>query len=122
MSDIARYTLKEALEGFLGKENIEYCPDNTCDGEAQTYGIKGWQYVMRILHLGSNFALDLINNDRAGGRNEELLSHSCAISIGGYIFFLNQLLTRKMVEHDVLFKFSMHRYVINKIGEKISSI
>lgn len=110
--------LKEAIYDFLSEEGVEYDPDKTYDGEAARYGIKGWKYVMKILHLGSNFALDLINKERQRKKNEEF-SQPLGCYIDRWIhLFLNQLLTREIAEHEILFKFSIHRYVIYKIGEK----
>ena len=108
--------LEEALERFLDEEGIEYNQDTTYDGEAERYGTKGWEYVMRILHLGADFAMDLIKKERSRSNSEEF-SQPFFLYIDRWIYlFLNQLLTRRVVEHDVLFRFSVHRYVISKIG------
>lgn len=109
--------LEGAFENFLGEEGIEYIPDNTYDGEVPSYGTNGWDYVMKILHLGSDFALDLIQKERSGADNE-YFSKPLFIYIDRWMhLFLNQLLT-KVVEHDVLFKFSVHRYAMSRIGAK----
>ena len=64
--------LEEALEKLIDEEGIEYTPDTTYAGEAERYGTKGWEYVMRILHLGADFAMDLIEKERSRSNSEEL--------------------------------------------------
>jgi len=110
--------IKENFDGFLQEKKIDFTPDNTYDGEAKSYGAEGWKYVMRILHLGSTLALDLAKNERTGGKKEEFAQPILCYVDRWIHLFLNQLLTRRIVEHDVLFKFSVHRYIISKIGAK----
>jgi len=108
--------LGEALESFLDEEGIERTPDEAYEGEASSYGVKGWKYVMGILHLGADFAIDLIKNERT--RRTEDFNKPLSINVDRWVhLFLNQLGTR-IVEYDILFKLSAHRYVINMIGEE----
>lgn len=107
--------LEEDFEEFLTEEGIEYTLVETYGGEVPSYGVKGWEYVMRILHLGSDFVLDLIQKERSEAGNEDL-SKPLFIYIDRWMhLFLNQLLTR-VVEHDVLVQFSVHRYAMSRIG------
>jgi len=107
--------LKETLYKSLDEKGVEYAPDNMYDGEVETYGIKGWEYVMKILHLGSDYASDLIKKVRQKEINGEF-SKTFSIYIDRWLhLFLNQLSTR-VSEHTILFSSSVHRYAIHRIG------
>jgi len=108
--------LKVTFGDYLDRENVERIPNNTYDGEAASYGVKGWTYVMNILHLGADFAIDLIKNERVRNTNDFPKSFSCYIDRWIHIF-LNQLST-SVAEHKVLFYLHAHRYVINRVGEE----
>ena len=107
--------LKEALYKLLDEKGVEYAPDGTYDGEVGSYGTTGWEYVMKILHVGSSYALDLIKKVRqqeANGKFRKPIS----IYIDRWLhLFLNQLTTR-VSEYKTLFSSSVHRYAINRIG------
>lgn len=107
--------LKEVLCNFLDEKNVEYAPDNTYDGEVESYGTIGWQYVMKILHLGSDYALGLIKRVRQEESDGEFCK-PISVYIDRWLhLFLNQLTTR-VPEHKTLFSSSVHRYVINRVG------
>ena len=87
------------------------------EGEAVSFGLTGWEYVMKVLHLGAEFAIAIIENERKSQKGEEL-----KWSLSGYIdrwahLFMNQLSTR-VNESITLFQLSVHRMAINKLGEK----
>jgi len=86
------------------------------EGEASSFGSTGWEYVMKVLHLGAEFAIAIIENERKSQKSEEL-----KWSLSGYIdrwihLFMNQLSTR-VNEARTLFQLSVHRYAINMMSE-----
>ena len=107
--------LEEAIVSLLDKEGIEWERDKKYEGEAKTYGSKGWEYLAKVLHLGSEFAIAIIENERKGIKTEEF-----KWSLSGYLerwihLFMNQLLTR-VSEAPTLFQLSVHRTAINMLG------
>jgi len=102
---------------LLDEEGIDWKVDETYDGETKSYGTKGWDYLMKVLHLGSDFAIDIIENKRKGEVTEEFKRY-----LGGYLerwvhLFNNQLDTQ--IREDVaLFRLSAHRTAVNYLGEE----
>ncbi len=107
----------KTMTKLLDEQGIDWKVDEKYDGEAKAYGTKGWEYLLKVLHLGSDFAIDIIKNARKGEETEEFKR-----SLGGYLerwvhLFNNQLGTR--VREDVaLFHLSTHRTAVNYLGEK----
>ena len=109
--------LEKVMINLLDRENIERKLDEKYEGEAKTYGSKGWQYLMKVLHLGSEFTIDIIENERREVKTEEF-----KWSLSGYLerwvhLFMNQLHTR-VNEASTLFQLSIHRTAINVLGEE----
>jgi hypothetical protein len=108
--------IRKNLTKLLDNEGVDWKPDETYDGEAKHFGSRGWGYIMRILCLGSDFAIDIIENERKGVKNEEY-----KLSLSGYLerwvhLFMNQLGTR-VREDATLFQLSAHRTAVNSLGE-----
>lgn len=109
--------LEKAMANLLEGSHLRWEPDKKYGGEAGTYGSKGWEYLTRVLHLGSEFAIAIIENERRDVKNEGL-----RWSLSGYLerwthLFMNELHTR-VKEADTLFQLSVHRKAINILGEK----
>jgi hypothetical protein len=109
--------LKKALVNLFEKDHLRWESDEKYEGEASTYGSKGWEYLTRVLHLGSDFAIAVIENERRNVKNEGL-----KWSLSGYLerwihLFMNQLHTR-VKEADTLLQLSVHRRAINMLGEE----
>jgi len=107
----------KTMTKLLDEEGIEWKVDEEYGGEAKAYGTKGWEYLMKVLHLGSDFAIDIIENERKGEGTEEFKR-----SLGGYLerwihLFNNQLCTR-VKEDTALFHLSVHRTAVYMLGEK----
>jgi hypothetical protein len=105
------------LTKLLDNEGIQWKPDEKYDGEAKSYGTRGWEYIMNVLHLGSDFAIDILENTRKGEETEEFKR-----SLGGYLerwihLFSNQLGT-KIREDKALFHLSLHRTAVYVLGEE----
>jgi len=80
--------------------------DETYEGEKSKYGIGGWRYVMKILHLGSEFALDLIKYERKRHEGNGFIQP--LTSIGGYISSLISC-QLGLMSYGILFELSIHR-------------
>lgn len=107
--------IKDAITSLLDSVKIEWKIE-PYEGEANTYGPAGWEYLTRVLHLGSEFAIALMENKRSP-KSEEFKR-----SLSGYLerwihLFMNQLSTR-LEEAPVLFQLSIHRTTVNILGEK----
>jgi hypothetical protein len=108
--------MRAALKDYIDNKNLEYHLDNAYDGERNSYGVKGWKYVMGNLCLGADFAVDLIKNERTRNTVDFPKPLSCYVDRWMHLF-PNQLGTR-VSEYKVLFRFHAHRYVINQVGEE----
>jgi len=109
--------IEKAIVNLLDREGIEWKVDRKYEGEAKTFGSMGWEYIMKVLHLGSEFAIAIIENERRGVKSEEL-----KWSLSGYLerwlhLFMNQLNTR-VSEALTLFQLSVHRTAVNMLGEE----
>ena len=109
--------IRKKMITLLDDEGIRWKLDETYDGEAKAYGTRGWEYIMDVLHLGSDFAIDIIEDTRKGVRTDEFKR-----SLGSYYerwvhLFGNQLGTQ-IKEDKALFHLSIHRTAANLLGEK----
>lgn len=108
--------IEKTMTKLLDAQGIDSKPDETYDGEAKHFGTRGWEYIRKVLHLGSDFAIDIIENERKVVKNEEY-----KLSLSGYLerwvhLFMNQLNTR-VREDATLFQLSAHRTAVNTLGE-----
>jgi len=109
--------LEDTMVNLLDRQGIEWKPDEKYEGEADTYGTKAWEYLMKVLHLGSEFAIAIIENERRAIKTGEF-----KWSLSGYLerwvhLFMDQLSTQ-LREDITLFQLSIHRTAVNKLGEK----
>jgi len=113
--------VEEDIIDFLKREDVEQRVDSY-EGEAESYGSKGWEYVMKILHFGSDFAIDLLEKERGTYTEEEFKRR-----LPGYIerwvhLFLNQLSTGMYTygidEPSVLLHLSVLRIAVYRLGEE----
>jgi len=118
IEDVTKF-IKEKLKSM----DLPFDIDTNYYGEAHEYGNKGWEYVAKILHLGSEFAIDLIKREREREKKiNEDFRKPFAIFIDRWIhLFLNQLLTR-IYEPYCLFSLSAHRLAINILGRNYYKI
>ena len=107
--------VEEKLRDMGLSSNSLRTDTNYC-GEANIYGSKGWKYIAKILHLGSEFAIDLIKRERERRENEEFKGRVELFVDRWVHLFLNQMLTR-VDEPRILYAFSVHRLAINILGE-----
>jgi hypothetical protein len=113
---VAIEELEKTMVNLLERDHLRWEPDEY-EGEASTYGSKGWEYLTRVLHLGSEFAIVIVEDERRDIKNEGL-----RWSLSGYVerwihLFMNQLHTR-VKEADTLFQLSVHRKAISMLGEE----
>ena len=68
-------------------EDIQYI------GEADSWGIEAWEKGMKFMELGSEFALDLIENEEKLGCSEEYRRNASSYADRYTHLFLNQIST-----------------------------
>jgi len=114
--------LEEDIIHFLKREGVEQKVYGRYEGEAEKYGSKGWEYVMKILHFGSEFAVDLLEKER-GTYTEEEFKRPLPANIERWVhLFMNQLSTGMYAygldEPSVLFHLSVLRTAVYRLGEE----
>ena len=107
--------IEGAITDMLDSAKIEWKIE-PYEGEASTFGLTGWEYLTKVLHLGSEFTIALIENERSP-KSEEFKWPLSGFLERWIHLFMNQLSTR-VGEAPTLFQLSAHRIAINVLGEK----
>ncbi|MCD6458888.1 MAG: hypothetical protein J7K82_08600 [Thermoproteales archaeon] len=82
-------------------------------GEAEEYGSRGWDYIMRLLNLGSELAIDII---KRRGKEDEEFKLTKGVAVERWIhLFCNQI---NVNEPFVLFSLASHRYIVDSIEDE----
>ena len=94
-SEIIDREVKPLVESKLKEMKVEYCfgkhgkYGEQYEGEEDTYGERGWYYLEKILHLGSDFAIELMKTKK----NSDFKWSTLGYAERWIHLFLNQLST-----------------------------